>query len=100
MWKLIPLVAFGAFVGLEVVSRAPTDALSAGPLAEVHAALDGECGRCHEPGRKVVARLCLACHGRVAADGDPHADALAQTPCDSCHHEHLGRKARLIRRGF
>jgi hypothetical protein len=79
--------------------------VSPGPLSKAHADLEGvkSCTQCHELGRREIsAGRCLACHeplaARVRAGQGYHASReIAGAPCESCHHEHLGRDIRLVR---
>ena len=73
--------------------------VSPGPLSAAHAKLEGlkNCAKCHEPGKKVTARRCLACHQpiaeRVAARKGVHRDV--GDDCVTCHVEHAGTDAEL-----
>ncbi len=73
--------------------------LSPGKLSKPHAKLEGldNCQKCHEPGRKVTAEKCLACHQpvaeRIAAKKGVHRDVRGD--CVSCHVEHAGVDAEL-----
>ncbi len=73
--------------------------LSPGRLSKAHAKLEGldNCQKCHEPGRKVTAEKCLACHApiaeRIAAKKGVHRDVKGD--CVSCHVEHAGVDAEL-----
>jgi len=73
--------------------------VSPGPLSRVHARLEGlaNCQKCHEPGKKVTAERCLACHKpvaeRIAAKKGVHRDVTDD--CVSCHVEHAGANAEL-----
>ncbi len=79
---------------------------SPGPLAQPHARLDDltRCLNCHERGRELSGRKCLACHvsinARIQADKGFHATATqhgAALACATCHSEHNGRPYRLVR---
>ena len=73
--------------------------LSPGKLSRAHATLEGvaNCQKCHEPGRKVTAERCLACHKpvaeRIAAHQGVHRDVKGD--CVSCHVEHAGLAAEI-----
>jgi hypothetical protein len=73
--------------------------VSPGPLSRAHAKLEGlaNCQKCHEPGKKVTAERCLACHKpvaeRIAAKKGVHRDVTDD--CVSCHVEHAGADAEL-----
>jgi len=75
-----------------------------GKLAIKHARLERQCTKCHEPFDKAAQdRLCLACHKDVGADLDEkhgyhgQASVVQGRPCKTCHGEHKGRGADLIR---
>ena len=79
---------------------------SPGPLAEAHARYDGitRCLLCHEAGRELSGRKCLACHvslaRRLEQDRGYHATLARQAAtlaCARCHGEHNGRPFRLVR---
>ena len=73
--------------------------ISPGKLSKPHAKLEGidNCQKCHEPGRKVTAEKCLACHKpiaeRIAAKKGVHRDV--KDDCVTCHVEHAGVDAEL-----
>ena len=73
--------------------------LSPGKLSKAHSQLEGidNCQKCHEPGRRVTAEKCLACHKpvaeRIAAKKGVHRDVKGD--CVSCHVEHAGVNAEL-----
>ncbi len=77
--------------------------LSPGPLAAPHAHSDGDdnCSKCHQSGKQVVARLCLDCHKDLGAELDAsrglHGRQYKTQTCETCHVEHVGRNARLVR---
>ncbi|MGE5184359.1 MAG: cytochrome c3 family protein [Acidobacteriota bacterium] len=88
-------------LGLSRVAAAQL--LSPGPLASAHANIDtdDDCGKCHESGNKVVARLCFDCHKDLAAEMNAgrglHGKQYKGQDCASCHVEHVGRNAKLVR---
>lgn len=77
--------------------------LSPGALSKAHASLDtdDDCAKCHESGRRVAARACLACHqdlaSELAANRGLHGKQYQGKPCEDCHVEHLGRNSKLVR---
>jgi len=79
-------------------ARADVGSVSPGPLSRAHAALDGQCDRCHVPFGGIPAQQCLACHRtlaeRIARGVGFHASVAGQA-CSACHHEHHGRDAAL-----
>ena len=74
-----------------------------GPVSSAHAPFENECSSCHDPlGESTQAQLCFACHEEVGADhesgsgfhgGIPYQ---ADSQCQSCHREHLGRDAQTL----
>jgi hypothetical protein len=77
--------------------------ISPGKLAAGHADLEGirECTQCHELGQRGISQArCLACHTplrtRMQAKKGYHA-TVADSGCASCHKDHLGRDAPLVR---
>ena len=91
------------FVLLALAVPARAQLMSPGPLAQAHASIDSDddCGKCHESGKRVVARLCLDCHkdlgGELAASRGLHGKQYKGKPCEECHVDHLGRNSKLIR---
>jgi hypothetical protein len=73
--------------------------ISPGKLAKAHSKFEGldNCQKCHEPGKKVTAEKCLACHQpiaeRIAAKKGVHRDVKGD--CVTCHVEHEGVDAQL-----
>lgn len=96
------LVAF-----LAMFAAAPLAAqVSPGPLSRAHASVDGitRCLSCHEAGRELSGRKCLACHtalsARITAGRGFHAAVTrngAEPKCATCHSEHNGRPYQLVR---
>jgi len=72
---------------------------SPGRLSKAHAALEGaaNCAKCHEPGRKVTAERCLACHKPIAERMTRRIGVhrSVTTDCVTCHAEHAGADADL-----
>lgn len=92
-----------ALIVLVLPRLAAAQLLSPGPLAAAHASIDSDddCGRCHESGNKVVARLCFDCHkdlaAEIAAGRGLHGKQYRSQSCADCHVEHVGRDAKLVR---
>jgi len=95
-WALIIAIAC-------VAGTAHAQLTSPGALATAHANIDGDdnCGKCHEAGKQVVAKLCLDCHKDLAAELGAsrglHGKQYKGKACEECHVEHLGKNARLVR---
>ncbi len=75
--------------------------ISPGPLARVHAALEGSrnCFQCHEASKGVSAARCLACHkllGQAMAAGKGLHARPDHADCKICHVEHQGVDAELV----
>jgi len=83
--------------------RARAQLLSPGPLSQAHASIDtdNDCGKCHASGKQVVAQLCLDCHtdlgSEIAASRGLHGKQYKGQACETCHVEHVGKNAKLIR---
>jgi Class III cytochrome C family len=99
----LPVGAYFLFAGQRNVSR--------GPVASVHAAWDSNCQACHESFSGVgIARLwggsvsheasdakCQECH--LGTEHHSSAKEPAGASCGSCHRDHRGRDASLVRLG-
>ena len=101
-WTLLPTLAVlvATAAGTPPAAAQELGALvSPGPLSAAHAKLEGlkNCEKCHEPGKKVTAARCLACHQpiaeRMAAKKGVHRDVTDD--CVTCHVEHAGADAEL-----
>lgn len=75
-----------------------------GEVIAKHARVERQCDKCHEPFDKVAQdRLCLSCHTDVATDlGERRGyhgqePGLQSRPCRTCHTEHQGRGAAIVR---
>jgi len=72
---------------------------SPGDLSRAHEALEGSqnCTQCHEVGKEISGKKCLACHDEIQSELNAkegfHFRSMNQT-CTACHKEHLGRTAR------
>ncbi len=78
--------------------------LMPGEVAAKHAKLEHQCEKCHAPfDKQAQDRLCLACHEEVAADlGEKRGyhgrdPAVSGQVCKTCHTEHEGRDAEIVR---
>jgi len=78
--------------------------ISPGPLAEVHAHLEGlaNCTKCHTIGSKVTNDKCLDCHTllkeRIREGKGYHVSAEVKgKACYTCHNDHHGRNFQIIR---
>lgn len=69
--------------------------MSPGPVTAVHAAWDSRCDACHKPFHGIHTQHgCATCHAGPAHFEDQSADT---NRCTSCHIDHRGRDASLIR---
>ncbi len=97
--------ALGASFGAGLIFTRHTQAqlLSPGPLTRAHAEVEGDanCARCHQSGRRVGATLCFECHDdlgrRVSAGRGLHGTEYRGRDCGTCHVEHVGAGAPLVR---
>jgi hypothetical protein len=78
--------------------------LMPGDVIQGHAKLESQCSSCHVRFRKgTQTQLCLDCHKAVNKDikgaTGYHGRLvnIATTDCKSCHSEHLGRDADIVR---
>lgn len=82
-------------------SVARAQGVSPGELATDHKSLEGtsNCTRCHSSGDRIGTERCLGCHRalgrRIAAKAGYHGKVAGD--CASCHPEHRGRSAALVR---
>jgi hypothetical protein len=94
---------YAVLVVLLIARGAQAQLLSPGPLAQAHASIDtdNDCGKCHASGKQVVAQLCLDCHKDLAAELSAnrglHGKQYKGQACETCHVEHVGKNAKLIR---
>jgi hypothetical protein len=92
-----------ALVVVLIARGASAQLLSPGPLSRAHASIDtdNDCGKCHASGKQVVAQLCLDCHkdlaAELAASRGLHGKQYKGQSCETCHVEHVGKNAKLIR---
>lgn len=93
-------IAFGVFL---LACRAGAQ-ISPGPLAKVHAGLEGisNCTKCHVLGDKVSNDKCLSCHSEIKYRLDRsmgfHASGEVKgKECVSCHSDHHGRDFAIVR---
>jgi nitrate/TMAO reductase-like tetraheme cytochrome c subunit len=100
-WRPSALVLAGLILAASAVpAEAQLGALiSPGRLAKAHASLEGlsHCQQCHEPGQRVTAAKCLACHqpiaDRIKRGVGVHRNV--KDDCVSCHAEHAGVDGEL-----
>jgi predicted CXXCH cytochrome family protein len=96
-----------ALLGVLSNGQLSQSVFSPGEVAAAHSRWGNDCRVCHEPGapQSVDARwlasgartgdvACLTCHADVAQTRVDHRDVAA---CSSCHSEHRGTDAALVR---
>lgn len=77
--------------------------LSPGDLSKAHAKYESDCSKCHDRSdRSRQTALCVDCHKDIGADLDKRRglhghDPQRGAPCVSCHTEHKGRTADILR---
>lgn len=78
--------------------------LMPGEVIEGHAEFESECSKCHTRfSKRSQTRLCRDCHDKVDADIDAgrgfhgFGDKTEVANCKTCHSEHLGRGADIVR---
>jgi hypothetical protein len=75
--------------------------MAPGKLIEAHVKLENDCKQCHvKLDRKAQDSLCMACHKEVGADVRVKSGfhgRLADTTCRTCHTDHKGRDARVVK---
>jgi hypothetical protein len=100
--RLVRLASLVALLWMGGPARADAQLgslISPGRLSRPHAALEGlgNCQKCHEQGKQVVADRCLSCHkpiaDRIARKVGVHKSAA--NDCVSCHVEHAGVDGEL-----
>jgi hypothetical protein len=76
-------------------------AIMPGAVTQAHIKQESDCKNCHVRfERSAQPRLCLDCHKEVAADVRAKAGfhgRLKERECRTCHTEHKGRDARIVK---
>lgn len=108
-WRNLWLIALmsavaGAMLPTPALAGALESLLMPGPVIEGHAEYENECSRCHSvTGRRSQRSLCLDCHDTIAADIDAslgyhgRGESIRTGECESCHTEHQGRDADIVK---
>ena len=106
MWKLratLWLVLLFAAIAPAEAQSVLQKLISPGPLSFKHANLESKCEACHASfNQSVQPQLCKTCHKPVAADiaaktgfhGKFHP---ASADCRTCHTEHAGHDAKIVK---
>lgn len=97
---LVAAVALGA-CALPARAQSLESAIMPGAVIKGHIKEESSCKNCHiRFERSAQPRLCLDCHKAVAADVRAKAGyhgRLKERECRSCHTEHKGRDAKIIK---
>ena len=84
-----------------LMAQSLDDVLSPGEVIAGHAKWESDCAKCHERFNKPAQpRLCLDCHKEIAGDlrnRTHYHGRIPDTVCRTCHTEHKGRKARIVK---
>jgi len=102
---LLVLLALTATGLSATVSAAGIESLiSPGTLIKGHAKFDHECSKCHDKlHRKSQTQLCLDCHKDIRKDIQRRTGyhgrkvSIRTQKCSSCHTDHKGRNADIIK---
>jgi len=103
--RLVSRGALAVVACFAMIPSTPVTAqlLSPGKLTEAHSELEGlrNCTQCHQArARGIQPDLCLQCHlplkARLDADKGYHA-TLPDVACGTCHKEHAGEDADVVR---
>lgn len=98
-----------AVLGVGLTSQAAAQTVieklvSPGALSAPHARLESNCQACHQAfDKKAQGQRCLDCHKPVAADLAAHTGfhgrsrEVSGAECRTCHTDHKGRAARIVR---
>lgn len=101
--RLMAVLLLASFVSTGPVRAAGIEKLlMPGEVVAAHAKTESECSACHDrANRERQSDLCAACHKPVAADIAArkgfHGRSATGKTCSSCHGEHLGRDADIVR---
>lgn len=99
LFLVLPFVADGPGPGASgLPARIASTGWTSGPLSRPHSNIS-DCSACHAaPFAPVRDSACRACHETTATHVPPsaHVDALAATPCTTCHSEHRGQAGRIL----
>lgn len=86
---------------LGVAAQSLEGVLKPGPVIEGHAKVEEECRKCHVPfDRAAQDALCRDCHKEVDADlrgRRGYHGRMEPAACRSCHTDHKGRAARIVK---
>jgi nitrate/TMAO reductase-like tetraheme cytochrome c subunit len=84
-----------------LMAQSLDDVISPGEVVAGHAKWESECTKCHQRFNKAAqSGLCLDCHKEIAADQrnrSHYHGRIPDTVCRTCHTEHKGRKARIVK---
>ena len=111
LWIGVCVALVAAFALLADIGFRKSGLISNGPLSSSHAQLESECEACHTKFESVSDDKCSVCHEKFGDERGVHSfDAHyiyrsfdyrrafrrdAESPCFSCHPEHLGRQVTI-----
>lgn len=104
--RTLLLVYAMLIVGMPVSVQAASieSLIMPGPLIKGHAKIEHECSKCHDRfDRHRQTDLCLDCHKKIKKDIDTHSGfhgrktQVRKQICKSCHTEHKGRGADIVK---
>ena len=75
---------------------------SPGELSRAHASLEGSsnCTQCHEVGKEISGKKCLACHTEIQQQLDikhGYHFTISSEACVTCHKDHLGKESHTFK---
>ena len=103
---IAPLIAAAVIVALGTLAppasaQSLESAIMPGEVSRAHVKEEADCKNCHVRfERAAQPRLCLECHKKVAADvraRTGYHGRLQERECRTCHTEHKGREAHIVK---
>ncbi|MGZ9032448.1 MAG: cytochrome c3 family protein, partial [Burkholderiaceae bacterium] len=97
------LLCAGALLlaGSAATAQSLEGVLMPGPVIQGHAKYENECRKCHVPfDRPAQDALCRDCHKEIGADVRERRGYHGRIPpdaCRSCHTDHKGRGAQIVK---
>ncbi len=101
---LVAIAALAGLTGTNATAQTPFEQLvSPGKLSQPHEKQEATCNACHESFKGAQSSKCLDCHKDVNIDVRNKRGFHGRSPdvwgkeCKSCHTEHQGRDAKIVR---